>query len=70
MPSLEAALSESLQGSMSNELDEQVFNGAAGELNGLFVQAANVNAAGAVETFRDRHRAIRQPGGWSTLLRP
>ena len=51
MPSLEAALSESLQGSMSNELDEQVFNGAAGELNGLFVQAANVNAAGAVETF-------------------
>ena len=51
MPSLEAALSESLQGSMSNELDEQVFNGAAGDLNGLFTQAANVNAATATETF-------------------
>ena len=36
MPSLETALGESLQGSMSNEFDEQVFNGAAGELNGLF----------------------------------
>ena len=36
---------------MSNELDEQVFNGAAGDLNGLFTQAANVNAAGAAETF-------------------
>ena len=51
MPSLESALSESLQGSMSNELDEQVFNGAAGDLNGLFTQAANVNAATATETF-------------------
>ena len=51
MPSLEAALSEALQGSMSNELDEQVFNGGAGDLNGLFVQAANVNAAAAVETY-------------------
>ena len=30
MPSLESALSESLQGSMSNELDEQVFNGGSG----------------------------------------
>ena len=51
MPSLEAALSESLQGSMSNELDEQVFNGGSGDLNGLFTQAANVNAAGSAETF-------------------
>ena len=51
MPSLESSLSESLQGSMSNELDEQVFNGAAGDLNGLFTQAANVGVASAVETF-------------------
>ena len=51
MPSLESALSESLQGSMSNELDEQVFNGGSGDLNGLFTQAANVNAATATETF-------------------
>ena len=51
MPSLESALSETLQGSMSNELDEQIFNGAAGELNGLFVQAANVTAATAIETY-------------------
>ena len=51
MPSLESALSESLQGSMSNELDEQVFNGGSGDLNGLFTQAANVSAAGTTETF-------------------
>ena len=51
MPTLESALSESMQGSMSNELDESTFNGASGELNGLFTQAANVSAAGAVETY-------------------
>ena len=52
MPTLESALSESMQGSMSNELDESTFNGASGELNGLFTQAANVAAAGNVETFQ------------------
>ena len=51
MPSLEDALGQSMQGSLSNELDEQTFNGAAGELNGLFTQATNVNAAGAVENY-------------------
>ena len=51
MPTLESALSEAMQGSMSNELDEQVFNGASGELNGLFTQAANQSAATAAETF-------------------
>ena len=51
MPSLESALSETLQGSMSNELDEQIFNGAAGELNGLLVQATNVTAATSVESY-------------------
>ena len=51
MPTLEAALSEAMQGSLSNELDESTFNGASGELNGLFTQATNVNAAGAVETY-------------------
>ena len=51
MPSMESALGESLQGSMSNEFDEQVFNGAAGELNGLFTQAADESAASAVETY-------------------
>ena len=51
MPSLETALGESLQGSMSNEFDEQVFNGAAGELNGLFTQAADESAASAIETY-------------------
>ena len=51
MPTLEAALSEAMQGSLSNELDESTFNGAAGELNGLFVQATNVNAASAIETY-------------------
>ena len=51
MPTLEAALSEAMQGSMSNELDEQTFNGAAGELNGLFTQATDAAAATAVENF-------------------
>ena len=51
MPTLEAALSEAMQGSMSNELDEQTFNGAAGELNGLFTQATDATAATAVENF-------------------
>ena len=51
MPSLETALGESLQGSMSNEFDEQVFNGAAAELNGLFTQADDESVAGAVETY-------------------
>ena len=51
MPTLEAALSEAMQGSLSNELDEQTFNGASGELNGLFTQATDVAAASAAETF-------------------
>ena len=51
MPTLEAALSEAMQGSLSNELDEQTFNGAAGELNGLFTQAVDATAATAVENF-------------------
>ncbi len=51
MPTLEAALSESMQGSLSNELDESTFNGASGELNGLFTQASNVSAASAVESY-------------------
>ena len=51
MPTLEAALSEAMQGSLSNELDEETFNGAAGELNGLFTQATDVAAASSAETF-------------------
>ena len=51
MPTLESALSESMQGSLSNELDESTFNGAAGELNGLFTQAADESAASAIETY-------------------
>ena len=51
MPSLEDALGEALQGSMSNELDEQVFNGSATEMNGLFTQADDETAATTVETY-------------------
>ena len=50
-PQLEDALSESIRGALSNELDEETFNGAAGGLNGLFTQATDVAAASAVETF-------------------
>ena len=63
MPTLEAALSEAMQGSLSNELDESTFNGAAGELNGLFTQATvNVTAATPSETYSTGHRAIRGAG--------
>ena len=51
MPTLEATLAEAMQGSLSNELDESTFNGASGELNGLFTQATDVSAASAVETY-------------------
>ena len=51
MPSLETALSEAMQGSLSNELDVQTFSGASGELNGLFTQATDVAAASSAETF-------------------
>ena len=50
-PALEAVLGESIRGALSNELDEEVFNGPAAGLNGLFTQAANVAVAGAVETY-------------------
>ena len=52
-PDMERALRESLMDASSNALDEQVFNGdnANGELNGLFMQAANVAIAGNTETF-------------------
>ena len=36
---------------MGNELDEQAFNGAAGELNGLLTQADDESVASAVETY-------------------
>ena len=52
MPSLESALSESMQGSLSNELDEQTFNGAAGELNGLFTQAGDESVASCRRNLR------------------
>ena len=50
-PALEAVLGESIRGALSNELDEEVFNGAAGGLNGLFAQAVSVPVAAAVETY-------------------
>ena len=50
-PALEAVLGESIRGALSNELDEEVFNGSASGLNGLFTQATNVAVAGAVETY-------------------
>ena len=49
-PALEAVLGESIRGALSNELDEEVFNGPAAGLNGLFTQASTVAVAGAVET--------------------
>ena len=50
-PELETVLGESIRGALSNELDEEVFNGAAAGLNGLFVQATDVTVATAVESY-------------------
>ena len=50
-PALEAVLGESIRGALSNELDEEVFNGVAAGLNGLFRQADNVTVDSAVETY-------------------
>ena len=70
MPTLEAALSEAMRGSLSNELDEQTFNGASGELNGLFVQATRCGGGVERRNLHHRHRAIRGAGGRATRLRP
>ena len=52
-PDMERALRESLMDSMSNALDEGVFNGdgTGGALDGLFNQAADQAIAGAAETY-------------------
>ena len=50
-PELEAVLGESIRGSLSNELDNEVFNGDAAGLNGLFLQSTDVAISGAVETY-------------------
>ena len=52
-PALEDVLGEAIRGAVGDELDNQVFNGTngGGDLNGLFQQASNVAAAGAVETY-------------------
>ena len=44
-------LGESIRGALSNELDNEVFNGSATGLNGLLLQAADVAVAGAVESY-------------------
>ena len=50
-PALEEVLGESIRGSLSNELDNEVFNGSATGLNGLLLQAADVAVAGTVESY-------------------
>ena len=52
-PDMERALRESLMDSMSNALDEGVFqgDGTGGALDGLLNQATDVAIAGAAETF-------------------
>ena len=50
-PELEAVLGESIRGALSNELDNEVFNGSATGLNGLLLQAADVAVAPVVETY-------------------
>ena len=50
-PALEEVLAESIRGALSNELDNEVFNGSATGLNGLLLQAADVAVAPAVETY-------------------
>ena len=50
-PELEQVLMESIRGSLANELDNEVFNGVAAGLNGLFLQATDVTKASTLETY-------------------
>ena len=51
-PALDSNLSMALQGSLSNQLDEQAFNSTGGNsLSGLFNQATDKNATGVTDTF-------------------
>ena len=50
-PALEQVLMESIRGSLANELDNEVFNGVAAGLNGLFLQASDVSKASTLETY-------------------
>ena len=50
-PALEQVLMESIRGSLANELDNEVFNGVAAGLNGLFLQATDVSKASTLETY-------------------
>ena len=53
MPSMEQDLRMGISGAMADNLDDQVIggDGSGANLSGLFHQADDVNAAGAVETF-------------------
>ena len=69
MPTLESALSESMQGSMSNELDESSRSTAqAGELNGLFTQADRCCGGERRGNLRHRDRETCVVGGRATRL--
>ena len=70
MPTLESALAEAMQGSLSNELDESTFNGASGELNGLFTQATVNVGCVCRRDLHDGHRSLREIGGRATRLYP
>ena len=57
LPGMEESLNGAINDSLGDQLDVQLFNGAAanfttdGEVRGLFVQATDVTAASATETF-------------------
>ena len=62
-PALDSDLSMSLQDSLSNQLDEEAFNGGGGDdLSGLFNQADDVSASGTDDTFPTRPRGVRRAG--------
>ena len=57
LPGMEESLRDAINDATGDEIDNQVFNGAAsdfstdGEIRGLFAQATDVTAASAIETF-------------------
>ena len=57
LPGMEESLRDAINDAVGDEVDAQVFNGAAsdfatdGEIRGLFAQATDVAAAGSAETF-------------------
>ena len=71
LPGMEESLRDAINDATGDEIDNQVFNGAAsdfstdGEIRGLFAQATDVTAAECYRDVRQRNRPVRGTGRWA-----